>query len=208
MEQKLSTKYFISKFRLDQENYEFNREHFLTDLNTYFTQILEAERKISKETKDGFNYKKFKNCVDQVEKKFWSISNKKVGLPFTNTLWSAFFAIYIIPLRRELFPEVQQFIESKKVIEDFDITENITSNTLLGRYFLGTSSNGEEVNITRITKTVPPRGKKKEGYYKFINDQTPLITLSTSQIIALVDTGEVKLIDAKTHIITYFSKMF
>ena len=40
----------------------------------------------------------------------------KVGEPFTQKLWNAFFATQVVPLRKKLFPEVQKLIEEQKGI--------------------------------------------------------------------------------------------
>lgn len=113
-----STSHYVGKFKLDQENFEFQREELLKDLSLDFLELIEKEKITSKGTKDGFTYQKFKNCVNQIETKFWAISNKKIGLPFTKKLWSAFFAIYLSKLRGELFPEVQALLDQKKLEQD------------------------------------------------------------------------------------------
>ena len=210
MEQTLkSTKYFITRFRLDQENYEFDREKLLASLNEYFLSIISIDRANSKGTKDGFNYKKFKNCIAQVENKFWAISNKKVGLPFTNDLWSAFFAIYIIPVRAELFPEVHQHIVENRANKEEQITKSITSSSLLGNYLMG-YTHMKEVEVSKVVKANPSVRKTKESdtYYKFLDASSEvIITLSVSQIRDLTVMGETSIIDKNTSVITYFSKV-
>lgn len=121
-----TTKEFIQQFKLDQENYEFNRELFLLELNDYFLEILSKAicpsgklqnpiQSLKSSVQSGkFTWDMFKTCIKQVEQKFWAISNKKVGLPFTKKLWGAFYAIYIVKMRSELFPEIEASIKSKR----------------------------------------------------------------------------------------------
>lgn len=117
-----STKQFIEQYRLDQENFEFSREDFLSGLNEYFLELLlkssfGAYRNISEWeliSESSFGFDKFKNVITQVEIKFWAISNKKVGEPFTKNLWSAFYAIYVIPVRAKIYPEIDCLIKQKR----------------------------------------------------------------------------------------------
>lgn len=109
-----STTYYVGKFRLDQENFQFKREEFLSELDEDFLVLVENQVQASKETIDGFTYPKFRTCVREIENKFWAISNKKVGEPFTEKLWSAFFAIYIIKTRAAIFPEIEKAITEKR----------------------------------------------------------------------------------------------
>ena len=49
----------------------------------------------------------------EIEIKFWSISNKKHGLPFSEKLFSSFFAGWIIPIRKKYFPKEDQELTLK-----------------------------------------------------------------------------------------------
>lgn len=127
-----TTKEFVKQFNLDVENHQFNREDFLLELNKYFLELLYKTVSNKPLPNDSFkpeNYKKwlydnsdkthlsfylFKRCVEQTEKKFWAISNKKAGLPFTKNLWGAFYAIYVVPCRANLFPSIEQEISVKR----------------------------------------------------------------------------------------------
>lgn len=121
-----TTKEFIQQFKLDQENFEFNREEFLEELGMYFLEILyqsggvtncrfPLEALLDKSESGDFTWDMFKHCIKQVEQKFWAISNKKVGLPFSKKLWGAFYAIHVITLRASLFPEIEKKIQRKKL---------------------------------------------------------------------------------------------
>ena len=105
----MKTKEYIIRFGLDLENFEFDRDGFLSALNE---DLLESIPRYM-DNKNP-NYQKFKACIKEMEVKFWSISNKKAGRPFTPKLWSAFFAIYVIPLRAKYFPEIAAKIAAKK----------------------------------------------------------------------------------------------
>lgn len=104
-----ATKYFVGKYRLDQENFEFSREDFLSDLNQDFLTLLNASAGNPLViTPEIFPYHKFRVVVKQMEQKFWAISNKKIGVPFTKNLWSAFYAIYVVPVRDSIYPKVNK----------------------------------------------------------------------------------------------------
>lgn len=106
-----TTKEFIKQFKLDQENYEFNREDFLKELNNYLLEIVHNV----KSSTPNFTFEIFKQCVNQVCQKFWAISNKKVGGCFSRDLWNAFYGIYVVPLRAQLFPQIEKEIQKKRI---------------------------------------------------------------------------------------------
>ena len=106
----MKTKDYIVKFKMDLPGYEFNRNKFMEALNGELVERITSAR----EKDPQFNYDKFSHIVREMETKFWSISNKKAGQPFSENLWKAFFAAKVIPLRKELFPEVHEKIEAKR----------------------------------------------------------------------------------------------
>ena len=61
-----------------------------------------------------FPFKVFQELVKEMQTKFWSISNKKVGKPFTPELFSAFYASAVIPAREKYFPEEHAAIVAKR----------------------------------------------------------------------------------------------
>lgn len=125
-----TTKEFVKQFKLDVEGHQFNREEFLLELNKYFLEMVyltaisnQLPKPVVKEEKDiykpdfytqyfkgNLTFDTFKRCVKQTEQKFWSISNKKAGGSFTKNLWGAFYAIYIVPFRANIFPEIEEQI--------------------------------------------------------------------------------------------------
>lgn len=124
-----TTKEFIKQFKLNEENFEFNREDFLTELYKYFLEILYksvnpsstnydsniVEKDLLSYVESGrLTWEMFKHGIKQTEQKFWSISNKKVGLPFSRKLWGAFYAIHVIKVRSKLFPKIEEEIKFKR----------------------------------------------------------------------------------------------
>lgn len=61
-----------------------------------------------------FTYEKFLHAIKEQQDKFRNISNKKVGEPFSEGLFSAFFALHVIPLRASLFPNIHAKLEEKR----------------------------------------------------------------------------------------------
>ena len=65
-----------------------------------------------------FTYEKFLHAVKEQKDKFRSISNMKAGEPFSEKLFSAFFALHVIPIRANLFPNLHA--EKEKAIERYE----------------------------------------------------------------------------------------
>ena len=97
---------YIKKFKMDQPNFEFNREDFVKAFGEDFKSCITNPKVF------GVNppYDKFKLTLKTYEVKFNTISSLKSGRPLTKGLWNAFYAIWVIPLRGELFPELNQKI--------------------------------------------------------------------------------------------------
>ena len=60
-----------------------------------------------------FTYEKFLHAIKEQQDKFWQISKKKLGEPLSDGLFSAFFALHVIPLRANLFPNIHEEIEER-----------------------------------------------------------------------------------------------
>ena len=115
---------YVKLFKLDQENYDFKREEFISELGKDFLDYCQNTT-IGINPKCGYiYYYRFKEIIKNFETKFWAISKLKVGGPFTQKLWNAFFATQIVPLRKKLFPEVQRLIEEQKGIIQNDPRPN------------------------------------------------------------------------------------
>lgn len=105
---------YVKQFKLDQENYDFKREEFISELGKEFLEYCQTTTiGINSETKHIYYYR-FREIVKNFQEKFWSISKLKIGEPFSEKLWNAFFATQVVPLRKKLFPDIQKFIEERK----------------------------------------------------------------------------------------------
>lgn len=110
----MKTKEYIKQFKLDHEHYNFNRKKFMETFGQEFKDRIEATIIACKKMQVQFTYEKFFNAIKEQQDKFWSISNKKVGEPFSEGLFSAFFALHVIPLRASLFPNLHAELEEKR----------------------------------------------------------------------------------------------
>lgn len=115
---------YVKLFKLDQENYDFKREEFISELGKEFldycqTTIIGINPKTHK-----LYYYMFREIVKNFESKFWAISKLKVGEGFTQNLWNAFFATQVVPLRAKMFPDIQQFIEKGRRNTSMNKTKN------------------------------------------------------------------------------------
>lgn len=102
---------YVKLFKLDQENYDFKREEFISELGKEFLDYCQTTTiGIDKKTGNIYYYR-FREIVKNFETKFWAISELKIGEPLTQKLWNAFFATQVVPLRTQLFPDIQKMIE-------------------------------------------------------------------------------------------------
>lgn len=102
---------YVKLFKLDQENYDFKREEFISELGNEFLDYCQTTTIGINPKTHKLYYYRFKEIVKNFETKFWAISKLKLGEPFTQKLWNAFFATQVVPLRAKLFPEIQKMIE-------------------------------------------------------------------------------------------------
>lgn len=108
---------YVKLFKLDQENYDFKRGEFISELGKEFLDYCQTTTiGIDKKTGNIYYYR-FREIVKNFETKFWAISELKIGEPLTQKLWNAFFATQVVPLRAKIFPDIQKFIEKRK--EDY-----------------------------------------------------------------------------------------
>lgn len=110
----MKTQEYVKQFKLDREHYNFNREKFMEAFGQEFRDRIEATITACKKMQVQFTYKKFLHAIKEQQDKFWNISNKKAGEPFSEGLFSAFFAIHVIPLRESLFPDIHAKLEKKR----------------------------------------------------------------------------------------------
>lgn len=107
------TFYYIKKFRLDQENFQFKRQAFLDDFSKNFLDRVNNYPEKNPKT-NCITYKNFKAVIDHFNAITDEI-NAAVGNKITPGLWRAFYAQTIIPLRKVLFPRVQDKIDTYKI---------------------------------------------------------------------------------------------
>lgn len=105
---------YVKLFKLDQENYDFKREEFISELGKEFLDYCQTTTIGINEKTRTLYYYRFKEIVKNFETKFWAISDLKIGEPFTRNLWNAFFATQVVPLRAKLFPGIQSMVEKLK----------------------------------------------------------------------------------------------
>ena len=110
----MKTAEYIKQFKLDKPNYNFNREKFMEAFGQEFNDRIEATITACKKMQVQFTYEKFLHAIKEQQDKFWNISNKKIGEPFSEGLFSAFFALYVIPLRASFFPNIHAELEEKR----------------------------------------------------------------------------------------------
>lgn len=104
---------YVKLFKLDQENYDFKREEFISELGNEFLDYCQTTTIGINPKTHKLYYYRFKEIVKNFETKFWAISKLKLGEPFTQKLWNAFFATQVVPLRTQLFPDIQKMIEEQ-----------------------------------------------------------------------------------------------
>lgn len=110
----MKTQEYVRQFKLDQEHYNFNREKFMEAFGQEFRDRIEATLTACKKMQVRFTYEKFLHAIKEQQGKFWNISNKKAGEPFSEGLFSAFFALHVIPIRESLFPNIHAKLEEKR----------------------------------------------------------------------------------------------
>lgn len=110
----MKTREYVEQFKLDREHYNFNRKKFIEAFGQEFNDRIEATITACKKMQVQFTYEKFLHAIKEQQNKFRNISNKKVGEPFSKDLFSAFFALHVIPLRASLFPNLHAELEEKR----------------------------------------------------------------------------------------------
>lgn len=129
----MKTKDYVRLFKLDKPFYGFSREKFLNKLGEEFSQRIEETRLDRQKRNLEFTFSIFNKIVKEIEIKFWSISNKKHGLPFSEKLFSSFFAGWIIPIRKKYFPKEDQELtikwEKRKLEESKEPQKKPNTNT-------------------------------------------------------------------------------
>ena len=124
---------YIKEFKLDQENFDFKREEFISKLGKEFLEYCQTTT-IGRNPDTGIiYYYRFREIIKNFETKFWAISKLKVGEKFSENLWKAFFATQIVPIRARLFPREQQRILELRVMDNRSKQDKINSDGKPGK---------------------------------------------------------------------------
>lgn len=125
---------YVKLFKLDQENFDFKREEFISELGKEFLEYCQTTT-IGRDNKSGIiYYYRFREIVKNFEFKFWAISELKVGEPLSQKLWNAFFATQIVPLRRMLYPKMQKRIEEQRQLNSHSKQDKKSSDPKKANY--------------------------------------------------------------------------
>ena len=108
----METKDYVKIFRLDQENFQFNRGEFMNKMGEDLLEVCQRQQKINPSTGHIY-YSDFKKVVKYFEDKFNEISRQSIR-PLSQNLWKAFFATQVVPIRKTWYPEIQKMIEEMK----------------------------------------------------------------------------------------------
>lgn len=125
---------YVKLFKLDQENFDFKRREFISELGKEFLEYCQTTT-IGRDNKSGIiYYYRFREIVKNFESKFWAISKLKVGEPLSQKLWNAFFATQVIPLRRRLYPKMQKRIEEQRQLNSHSKQDKKSSDPKKANY--------------------------------------------------------------------------
>ena len=106
---------WIQKFKMDQENYFFNRQEFIKELTKEFLEAIQNYPVKNPKT-NAISYSNFKRVILTFRKLWEQISIQKVGKPLSEGLWKAVYAQANIPQRKVLYPRVQDKINAHKAM--------------------------------------------------------------------------------------------
>jgi len=102
------------RFRLDQPNFEFDRVKFLEALDTQLNVFLTVKAMGRSHLSQPYLFEDFKESINEIKKIYDALSLLRQvthGGKLTLALWNIFFLRYVVPLRTELFPEIQKKIQ-------------------------------------------------------------------------------------------------
>lgn len=102
----MTAKEYIDKFNMDASDLKkFDHREFLTEFAKEFDGLANATT----------TYQEFQTVVSNMDAKFKEIRSLRTKRHcISDKLWKAFFAIYVVPKRKSLYPEIQAKIESKR----------------------------------------------------------------------------------------------
>lgn len=123
----MTTKDYIKTFNLDKENIVLNTGEFIKALDFEFLEKLLIVKNFRENNNLTFSFHIFQNLVKEMNRKFWAISNKKVGVSFNGKLYSEFYTKVILKYRQKYFPEEYEKLLQKKaaIIEELRIKKRL-----------------------------------------------------------------------------------
>ena len=125
---------YVKLFKLDQENFDFKREEFISELGKELLEYCQTTT-IGRDNKSGIiYYYRFREIVKNFESKFWAISELKVGEPLSQKLWNAFFATQVVPLRGRLYPKMHKRIEVQRQLNSHSKQDKKSSDPKKANY--------------------------------------------------------------------------
>lgn len=123
----MTTKDYIKTFNLDKENIVLNTGEFIKALDFEFLEKLLIVKNFRENNNLTFSFHIFQNLVKEMNRKFWAISNKKVGVSFNGKLYSEFYTKVILKYQQKYFPEEHEKLLQKKaaIIEELRIKKRL-----------------------------------------------------------------------------------
>ena len=95
---------YVKLFKLDQENYDFKREEFISELGKDFLDYCQTTT-IGINPKYGYiYYYRFKEIIKNFETKFWAISKLKVGEQFYSEIMECLFRYAGSTIEEKIIP--------------------------------------------------------------------------------------------------------
>ena len=111
----MKTKEYIQKFTKEtSRGVIFDNKGFVKALIEEFEARLEMTKLARLNKGQEFEFNIFQNLVKEMEDKFWAISNKRPSIGFTQGLWNTFYAMGVIPARKEYFPKEHAEIDARR----------------------------------------------------------------------------------------------
>lgn len=111
----MKTKEYVTKFNVKKGNTQyFDNKGFMKAFIGEFNERLELTRQARLSSNMPFTFNLFQNLVKEMEDKFWAISNKRPSIGFTQGLWNTFYAMGVIPARKEYFPKEHAEIDARR----------------------------------------------------------------------------------------------
>lgn len=110
----MTTKQYVEKHKLQEPNSHLSYDEFLKDFIEEFDTRIKVITESRAKADLAFTFNIFKGLVKEMQTKFCSISNKKVGGPLPETLWNAFYAQAVVTRRAQLFPKEHEEICLKR----------------------------------------------------------------------------------------------